>query len=66
MRIIDFTDIELTEQGELPFSISATNVFRGSASTILLFKTREIAEVAKNTTNLSVYASRIKYEGEEY
>lgn len=65
-RIIDFTDMELTEQGELPFSISATNVFRGSSSTRLLFKTQEIAEVAKNTTNLSVYASRIKYEGEEY
>lgn len=65
VRIIDFTDMELTEQGELPFSIFAVNVFRGSDSTILLFKTQEIAEVAKNTTNLSVYASRIKYEGEE-
>lgn len=64
IRIIDFTDIQLNENGELPFVVDGAQAFRGSNSTILLFATQEIAEVAKNTTNLSVYADRIKYVGE--
>jgi hypothetical protein len=64
VRIIDFTDIQLNENNELPFTVAGDAAFRGSNSTILLFATQEIAEVAKGTTNLSAYASRIKYVGE--
>ena len=64
VRIIDFTDFQLNENNELPFTVHGDGAFRGSASTILLFATQEIAEVAKITTNLSQYASRIKYVGE--
>lgn len=64
VRIIDFTDFQLNENNELPFTVLGSDAFRGSDSTILLFATQEIAEVAKVTTNLSAYASRIKYVGE--
>ena len=64
VRIIDFTDFQLNENNELPFTVLGSDAFRGSDSTILLFATQEIAEVAKVTTNLSQYASRIKYVGE--
>ena len=64
VRIIDFTDFQLNENNELPFTVLGDGAFRGSYSTILLFATQEIAEVAKVTTNLSTYASRIKYVGE--
>lgn len=64
VRIIDFTDFRLNENNELPFTVLGDGAFRGSDSTILLFATQEIAEVAKVTTNLSAYASRIKYVGE--
>ena len=64
VRIIDFTDFQLNENNELPFTVFGDGAFRGSVSTILLFATQEIAEVAKITTNLSQYASRIKYVGE--
>ena len=64
VRIIDFTDFQLNENNELPFTVLGNGAFRGSDSTILLFATQEIAEVAKVTTNLSTYASRIKYVGE--
>ena len=64
VRIIDFTDIQLNENNELPFIVATNTVFQGSQSTILLFATQEVAEVAKVTTNLSAYASRIKYVGE--
>ena len=64
VRIIDFTDFRLNENNELPFAVFGDGAFRGSDSTILLFATQEIAEVAKVTTNLSQYASRIKYVGE--
>ena len=64
VRIIDFTDFQLNENNELPFTVLGSDAFRGSDSTILLFATQEIAEVAKVTTNLSTYASRIKYVGE--
>ena len=64
VRIIDFTDFQLNENNELPFTVLGENAFRGSNSTILLFATKEIAEVAKTTSNLSLYASRIKYVGE--
>lgn len=64
VRIIDFTDIQLNENNELPFIVATSTTFQGSQSTIILFATQEIAEVAKVTTNLSQYASRIKYVGE--
>lgn len=64
VKIIDFTDFSLNENNELPFIVAGDAAFRGSNSTILLFATQEIAEVAKVTTNLSAYASRIKYVGE--
>ena len=64
VRIIDFTDFQLNENNELPFTVFGDGTFHGSDSTILLFATQEIAEVAKTTTNLSQYASRIKYVGE--
>ena len=64
VRIIDFTDFQLNENNELPFTVLGSDAFRGSDSTILLFATQEVAEVAKVTTNLSTYASRIKYVGE--
>lgn len=66
IRIIDFTDIQLNENNELPFVVEGGQAFSGSNSVILLFATQEIAEVAKNTTNLSAYANKIKYVGEEY
>lgn len=65
IRIIDFTDISLNENNELPITFVDANVFRNiSSNTILLFATQEIAEVAKTTTNLSQLASQIKYVGE--
>lgn len=64
VRIIDFTDIHLNENNELPFTVATSTAFQGSQSTIILFATQEIAEVAKVTTNLSQHASRIKYVGE--
>lgn len=60
--IFDFTKIELVD-GELPVSISAANVFRGIKGYIV-FATDEIAEVAKNSTNWSVYADKIKSRSE--
>lgn len=64
-RIIDFTDIQLNKNNELPITFTSTNIFNNtSASMILLFATQEIAEVAKVTTNLSAHASKIKYVGE--
>ena len=63
-RIIDFTETQLDENGSLPIAISATNVFRGNDSNFIVFATQEIAEVAKQSTNWSAYASRIKYLGE--
>lgn len=65
VRIIDFTDIQLNKNNELPITFTSTNIFNNtSASMILLFATQEIAEVAKATTNLSAHASKIKYVGE--
>lgn len=63
-RIIDFTETQLDEDGNLPIVISATNVFRGNDSSFIVFATQEIAEVVKQSTNWSAYASRIKYLGE--
>ena len=65
VRIIDFTDIQLNENNELPITFTSTNIFNNtSGSMIILFATQEIAEVAKTTTNLSQLASQIKYVGE--
>ena len=65
VRIIDFTNFQLNENNELPFVVTSSTTFRNmSNSTILLFAAQEIAEVAKNTTNLSQYANKIKYVGE--
>lgn len=65
IQIIDFTDISLDENEEFPITIESTSAFMGmSTSTILLFATQEIAEVAKTVTNLSQLASQIKYVGE--
>lgn len=65
IRILDFTDISLNDNGELPITFTSTNIFNGTSnSMVLLFATQEIAEVAKTTTNLSQFASRIKYVGE--
>lgn len=63
VRIIDFTDFQLNENNELPFVLGEA-AFRNTNSAILLFATQEIAEVAKTTTNLSQFASQIKYVGE--
>ena len=65
IRIIDFTSIRLNENNKLPITFASTNIFSDTSnSMILLFATQEIAEVAKVTTNLSAYASQIKYVGE--
>ena len=65
IRIVDFTDINLNDSRELPITFASTNIFKGTSNNmIFLFATQETAEVAKATTNLSVYANRIKYVGE--
>lgn len=65
IKIIDFTDIQLNANNELPIIFTSTNIFYGTSnSMILLFATQEIAEVAKTTTNISQLASQIKYVGE--
>ena len=46
--------------------VFGTNIFSGINNTQkIVFATQEIAEVAKNTTNLATYASYIHYVGEE-
>ena len=61
--IYDFSAINLVD-GALPFSIQ-TNSFNSviNDSVKMVFKTQEIAEIAKSTTNLSTYADFITYEG---
>lgn len=62
--LFDFTQITLVDNA-LPISFG-TNVFYGIQSTAkILFATKEIADVAKTTTNLSNYANYIHYVGEE-
>ena len=64
-KIIDFTEAQVKENGELSIVFNSTDIFKYiSVNTILLFATQEIAEVAKTTTNLSQLASQIKYVGE--
>ena len=64
LRYVDFTAIEL-ENGALPITFG-TNVFTStSASLVLMFATAEIAAVAKETTNLTEYSSKIHSLDEE-
>ena len=62
----DFTSISLVD-GALPITFSL-NVFDGLNATYgakLLFANKEIADVAKTTTNLTAYADLIHYVGED-
>jgi hypothetical protein len=65
IKILDFTNVELDENGNFPVTLANTNVFRATNNgMVFLFKTQEIAEVVKVSTNWSNFAARIKYEGE--
>jgi hypothetical protein len=65
VRYYDFTAATVTD-GVLSYTFSGSNIFQNiKTGSIIMFATAEIAEVAKTTTNLSVYASYIHYVGEE-
>lgn len=71
LNTLDFTNWTIETLNNCTFG--GTNMFLYSGRhanalghTILLFATQEIAEAAKQKTNLAVYADWIKYEGEEY
>ena len=59
VSVIDLTEIQLIDN-ELPIILSATNVFRNLGGYIV-FADENTANVAKNSTNWSVYANKIKY-----
>ena len=51
---------------ELPFTVQSNSFNQfNTAVTKFLFATQEIADVAKQTTNLSQYGDNITYEGAE-
>ena len=63
-RYYDFTKAIVID-GVLSYTFG-TNVFNNiKADTVIMFATKEIADVAKETTNLAAYADYIHYLGEE-
>ena len=64
VRYYDFTNATVID-GVLSYTFG-TNVFYNiGAGTKIMFATKEIADVAKETTNLTAYADYIHYLGEE-
>jgi hypothetical protein len=64
IRYYDFTNAIVID-GVLSYTFG-TNVFANiGAGTKIMFATKEIADVAKETTNLTAYADYIHYLGEE-
>ena len=59
----DFTDFTLVD-GALPITFGINVFLNTNPSMSILFATQEIAEVAKQTTNLVQYATKIHYVGE--
>ena len=66
VKTYDFTSINLNANNELPFTVQSNSFNQfNTAVTKFLFATQEIADVAKQTTNLSQYGDNITYEGAE-
>lgn len=63
VKTYDFTQIRLNANNELPFTVQSNSLTVNPYLTQLVFATQEIAEVAKQTTNLSQYGNYITYEG---
>ena len=63
-RFYDFTSATVSD-GVLSYTFGTTVFVNISADSIIMFATKEVADVAKTTTNLTVYADYIHYLGEE-